>query len=81
MKLVIKMKEGHHNNLALQLQRLESSIFIKGVASKLCKLDKWFSTIHDSIVCKEEDIELVSSLILEEYSKRGLYPTLKINKI
>jgi len=75
MSLILKMKEGNYKNLPIQLQKLEADIIIKGVSSELNNI--WFSTIHDSVLCYEEDYEMVKDCVVKHINKLGLNPKIK----
>lgn len=78
-KALTLMKAADYKDLARMLQVLEGEIMLGGVAKRLCEEypDIVFTTVHDSILCKHSDLELVSSLINEEYAKQGINVGLK----
>jgi len=78
MALILKMKEGHYNNLSIQLQNLEADIIIKGVSTQLFNENINHYTIHDGIMCYKNDAEYISLLIKEKMSLYSLYPIIKI---
>lgn len=63
-------------NLALVLQKMESSIFIDGIG----KLAKSKITRHDSVLVTKEDYRLFKRLIENEFQKIGLKVTIKKNE-
>lgn len=96
--VIKKYKKGNYKNLAIAMQKAESSILLDGVIGKLSsmfsldgvigKLSSMFSpedlfciTIHDSIITTESQSEIVRQLMLDEFLKHGLKPTINIEKI
>ena len=63
-------------NLALVLQKMESSIFIDGIG----KLVNSKITRHDSVLVTKEDYRLFKRLIENEFQKIGLKVTIKKNE-
>jgi hypothetical protein len=63
-------------NLALALQRMESSIFIE----KIGKLSYHKITRHDSVLVRIEDYRLFENLIYDAFQEIGLKVTIKFNK-
>lgn len=63
-------------NLALVLQKMESSIFIE----KIGKLSYNKITRHDSVLVTKEDCKLFKKLIEDEFQKIGLKVSIKVKK-
>jgi hypothetical protein len=72
------MKADDYCELAHRLQRAESDLMIGGVASRIVRElpDAWIATIHDSIVTTSGQAESVKAIMLEEFAKIGLRPTI-----
>lgn len=64
------------NNLALVLQKMESSIFI----DKIGKLPNKKITRHDSVLVAKNDCKLFKKLIRNEFHKIGLKVSIKVNE-
>ena len=63
-------KSGEHNRLAIDLQKLESDLMIKGVAGELVdKYDFPFLTVHDSVIFPTEFTDTVRGVIDEVFEK------------
>lgn len=60
-------KEKTHSQYAIQLQKIESQIFIDGIAAELLNKNILFYTVHDAIGCLPQD-----ALTVSEYMKRHL---------
>ncbi len=65
--LISKLKSNQHNTLALCLQKIESDIFIKIVAKKICEKKIIPLTIHDSIVVPKEHLEISKKILIDTY--------------
>ena len=76
--LILKMKEGNYKNLALQLQKFEVDVIINNVSKTLFEEGIEHFTIHDSILCYNEDKEIVEALMIKSLRKYGLHPSIKI---
>lgn len=63
--------------LWFKLQEKESSIFINCVTNT----DIYSITRHDSIVCKESDIEYFKTELQKGFTEKGLKATLKVTKL
>jgi hypothetical protein len=75
--LIVKLKEGNYKNLAIQLQKKEADIIIYKIGKRLMDLGIWFVTIHDSILCKKQDLTTCQQIFEEEFRKLNLFPTIK----
>lgn len=64
------------NNLALALQRMESSIFI----DKIGKIPNSKITRHDSVLVAKNDSKLFKKLIRNEFHKIGLKVSIEVNE-
>ena len=74
-----ELKQTNHAYAAWLFQNVESTLFIGGIATRLMieepKLPIF--TIHDSILTIPEGVNRVRAVILEEFEKLGVHPTLK----
>jgi len=67
-----------NNNLALQLQKLEAKIWIKGISKSLFENGIEHVTLHDSVYVEEKNIKPTKEFILQIYKKYNLKPTLRL---
>ncbi len=78
LKYINKLKEKGYKIVAQDLQRKESSVIINKVSIRLINEGIWFLPIHDCILAKEEDEELVKKIILDEcLLATGMVPHMK----
>lgn len=76
--IIWKLKEAKYNEFAIKLQRFEASILVDKVWKKMYKLGKIVFTLHDAIICdNEENLFLAEKLIESELLKFGLVPKFK----
>lgn len=62
-----------------QMQKQESSIIIDHVCYRALNVEGLkFAQIYDSILCLEEDVEMIKQLITEGFKKQNLNVTLKV---
>ena len=83
-EVLVKCKSKNYKDLANQLMKIESKVFVKRVPKKLYEIDKNINLIskHDSIICKEKHIEMVKNIIIEELTYLvGIVPTIKTELI
>lgn len=73
----IKRKDYHH--MSSLLQRTESSFVVNRVVRRLMNeyQETFISTIHDSFVTTTEAVPLVKRIVLQEFARLGLRPTIK----
>ena len=62
-------KDEGNAALAVTLQRIESSIFIDCILTRLLKSGYRVFTKHDSILCKESDVAAVTAIVTEELNR------------
>lgn len=76
---ITEMKSVNYKVMANVLQRVESHFIIENVAARLCrqKPHMFLSTIHDSFLIENHDVNFVLEVLQEEFGKLGLEP--KIN--
>lgn len=79
--LVIKLKEGSYNNLAIQLQKSEANIIIHRIGVQLMDLGIFFLTVHDSIICRKSDAVKVVEIFTTEFKRIKLNPKLNIKDL
>ncbi len=75
-------KVADFKQLAADMTKVEADLMINGVCLRLIQEhpDVWFTPIHDAIATTEEHVELVREIIMQEFAKINLKPTLKIDK-
>jgi hypothetical protein len=74
-------KKDDYRDLAVQLQKIEADIMIKKVIPGLERKKIFVLTIHDSVLVQPEMVEAVKNIILNEFQKFDLRPTLKIKNL
>jgi hypothetical protein len=62
-------KDKGNAALAVILQQLESAIFIDCILTRLLKSGYRVFSKHDSILCKESDVEAVTAIVREELNR------------
>jgi len=79
---IVQVKQGGHQELAKECQRLESKIMIDGVAGAMLKAfpESPILTIHDEIIVPVSRIGDVRQLIKAEFAKLGACPHVKETK-
>ena len=71
-------KKVNHKDLAIELQKIEADIMINSVVPRLAEKNIFLLTIHDSILTTPGNADIVKEVILDEFKKSNLQPTLKI---
>jgi hypothetical protein len=74
-------KQTDYRNLPIQLQKMESTLIIERVIGRLIEINPeiFVLTIHDSVITTEENVELVQTIIEEEFLKElGTKPGVNI---
>jgi hypothetical protein len=74
----LKKGNGGYKNAARTLQQIEAEIMIGGVVGRLMveHPDVPVLTVHDSVITTETNVELVKQILVEEWQKYGITPTL-----
>ncbi len=62
-------KDKGNAALAVTLQQIESAIFIDCILTRLLKSGYRVFSKHDSILCKESDVEAVTAIVREELNR------------
>lgn len=77
--LIFYHNEHGHGSLARELQRKESQLMIRGVCGTLADQYPFVPvlTCHDAILTTQANVDLIQGLILAEFDRRELHPTLK----
>ncbi len=77
-QLIHKLKHKDHRRLARHMQEAERKFIIDTVCNRLFKerADLFVTTIHDSIMAKQEDIGYIKQVMLAEFEKLGIAPNL-----
>jgi hypothetical protein len=77
--MLLVLKDPDKGVPARAAQRLESTLMIHGACQRLMseRPDIPVVTIHDSILTLPEHIETVRGVIMSEFAKFGISPTLR----
>lgn len=74
---IINIKETEGNNqFAIKLQKLESEIWIDTIKPSLNRNNIIHTTVHDSVIIHEDNLDLSYELIKSELNKREIHSTL-----
>jgi hypothetical protein len=75
-------KERPYRILAQQAQAAEVEFLIHGVCARIYRerRDCWLTTIHDALLFLPQSGDYVKSVMLEEFAKLGLKPTLSVEE-
>lgn len=77
--VIENLKKPGYKNASFQLRKYEAELIIHRIAGRLTsEIHNPFFTLHDGIFCLEKDQEIARKVIMEEYSKEGLAPCIKI---
>ena len=71
-------KKINYRDLAIELQRAEAEIIIDSIVPRLATEKIFALTIHDSILTIQDNVKLVQEIIMDEFMKYDLVPTLRI---
>jgi len=76
---VHRTKARDHKRLARQMQRAERKFVIDTVCERLRRLreEMFVATIHDALLARKADCDLVVDVMKEEFAKRGVNPRLE----
>ena len=80
-EIISAYKKDDYRDLAIRLQKIEADIMIKKVVPELEKKEIFVLTVHDSVLVQPENVEVVRNIILIEFQKFDLHPTLKVKKM
>lgn len=74
-----KVKQNDYKRLARQMQIAERKFVIDCVCERLKRLrpDMFIATIHDSVVAKKTDCDVIVSAMKDEFALRGVHPRLE----
>jgi len=79
MSYINTKKKKDYADAAKYLQLEESSFMIKKVCKKLTEMGVWYIPIHDCILSKKRDVQLIRNVIEQEgISYNGFKPHMKI---
>lgn len=85
-KAVLWYKQKNHADLPIKLQSIESSIIINGVCAKITAENTpdsmpFFCSVHDCIVCLEENVGYIKKLLENELKTvMGFIPKVKVSR-
>jgi hypothetical protein len=80
--VIRNLKVDDYKSLATKLQRRESSIIIGGVATH-CMVEMphvFVATIHDSVLTTSRYAEAIRGIMMDEFRKVDLVPTLRVEQ-
>uniref|UniRef100_A0A7V3E7I4 Uncharacterized protein n=1 Tax=Ignavibacterium album TaxID=591197 RepID=A0A7V3E7I4_9BACT len=77
-KIISYYKRVNYKKLSVELQTEEAELMLNNILPILAKNKIFVLTIHDSFLTTHNNIELVKEVIMSEFKKKGLRPTLKI---
>jgi hypothetical protein len=82
-KFITDYKQDNYKALAHAMQRLEADIVIDDVVNTLAtqQPNSWALTVHDSVTTTSDMVDVVYNLLKEGFEKRGVNPTITIDKI
>lgn len=80
---VIHYKQGGHSKLPIMLQTIESDLMINKVSNRLLNElgnNVFLLTLHDSIICLENDGEKIKQIMIKEVKNEfGYLPPVKVS--
>jgi hypothetical protein len=81
-KVIEELKSKDYKNLAITLQFNEAKIFLGQIIPALKKNKIWVTTVHDSVIVKQQDVELTQQIISNIFKNEyDLYPTLSCDEL
>ena len=77
---LLKIKSKDYKKLAWIMQRTESKLMITEICGRIMQEQPniFITTIHDSILTTQENVSTIQKIILEEFGRYGLSPTIRI---
>ena len=76
-EIISYYKRVNYRYLAIELQKVEAEIMIHSVVPRLAEKKLFLLTIHDSILTTPDNVQVVKAVILDEFNKYNLRPTIK----
>ena len=81
-KLTASMKKVNFKALAVAMQKEEAGMILDTVVVELHKRKIWCASIHDSILCRPGDQDVVKDIMLTAFqTKAGLIPSLDVEPL
>jgi len=81
-EIIIILKGKNHKALSIEMQKIESYIFIDEISKRLCENGITPLTIHDSIIVEKERLNQTKQIIESEFTSLvGLFPTFKVKSL
>ena len=79
---LLSVKAKDYRRLAWMMQRTESKLMISQICRRLMEEYHgiFITTIHDSILTTQENVNTVKKIMLEEFVKIGISPTIRIEQ-
>ena len=80
-RIVALKKTTRHNRLSIHLQNLEASWIFKRVIRTLSKANIFAVTVHDSVICRQQDVQIVKTSLEQAFKgEEGAFPLLSVKK-
>lgn len=77
--IIKKLKEGNHANFSIELQNIESKVFIDKICKDLVNEGIIPYTMHDGLLVPKDAMEKTKKIMLENLKKViGAYPKIKV---
>jgi len=82
MQVIRDLKAKDYTALSKLLQKIESAAIINGISRRCMEdyPDLFMTTIHDSVLCKQGDVEKVQQIALDVFREFDMIPTIRIKK-
>ena len=71
-------EENNYKQFAILLQKFESKLMIDDIYYKVINENFWCLSVHDSLICKIEDKDIIENIILEAFNKIDFECTLHV---
>ena len=80
MKFVRRSKDSDYRHLSQRMQRMESYFVFNCVCERIRREypEMWIATIHDSILCRAEEVEVVRCIMQDEFFKLNASAVLRV---
>lgn len=80
---IVARKREDYKALACAMQKLESSIIIDTVVAALANdyPNTWALTVHDSVACTGDMVDVVYNFLNDAFIKHGVTPTINIEEV
>jgi hypothetical protein len=78
---LLDIKKEDYRKLAWMMQRVESDLIVNKICRKIMEeygYDVFIATIHDSILTTEEHVNKIKTVMIDEFGKVGLSPSIRV---